>query len=80
MKDLVYRSIFPGNNIPKIRIEYKDPSFKDLLSSEVISLMKFANFTPVLDELKELELNIKEKNDPVNVFLKKLKEVSESLD
>ena len=76
MKDIVYRSIFPGNNIPKIKVDYKDTSFKETLSLEVISLIKYANFSPIIDALKLLEFKMKEQNDPVNILLKKLKEVS----
>jgi hypothetical protein len=80
MKDIVYRNIFPDNNIPKIKIEYKELNFHEMLSLEVKSLVVYANFSSIFDELKELEFNIKEQNDPVNILLKKLKEVSEASD
>jgi hypothetical protein len=80
MKDIVYRNIFPDNNIPKIKIEYKELNFHEMLSLEVKSLVVYANFSSIFDGLKELEFNIKEQNDPVNILLKKLKEVSEASD
>jgi hypothetical protein len=80
MNDIVYRNIFPNNNIPKIKIEYKEPTFEETLSSEVQSLIAYANLSRIIDALKELEFNIKEENDPINILLKKLKEVSELMD
>lgn len=76
MKDMVYRNIFPNNNIPKMRMEYKVPSFHETLFWEVTSLIDYANFSSILDVVKELEFNIKEQNDPANILIKKLEEIS----
>ncbi|MDT8717230.1 hypothetical protein IAI10_11230 [Clostridium sp. 19966] len=78
MKEIVYRSIFPNNNIPKpeIRSLAKDLSHKNELTCEVNSLINYADFSKVSSAFSKIEFEEKLKNDPVGIFLEKLQEKS----
>lgn len=76
MKEVTYRSIFPGNNIPKVTIHYKEPSIEENLIIAVNSLMYYADFSKISGIVKELEFNELVKQDPANALLQKLAELS----
>ncbi len=78
MKEVAFRSIFPGNNIPIIPVSVTTPTLIEKLSVEISSVIKNVDSAKFTDKIKELEFKILVKEDPVNALLQELKEVSDA--
>lgn len=76
MNEVIYRSIFPDNNIPKIKVTYKEPNLEEKLSVAVNSLIDYADFSKIFGIAKEIEFREKLEHNPVEALLQKLKEIS----
>ena len=78
MKEVAFRSIFPGNNIPIIPVSITTPTLIEKLSLEISSVIKTVDSSEFTDKIKELEFKILVKEDPVNALLQKLKEMTDT--
>lgn len=77
MNEIIYRSIFPDCNIPKLHIAPKtDKSFEQNIGSASISLAEFADFSKIKAFATELEFKNFVETDPVAALLQKLQEFS----
>jgi len=79
MKEVAFRSIFPGNNIPVIPISVTTPTLIEKLSVEISSVIKNVDSSKFSDRIKELEFKILVKEDPVNALLQELKEINDAM-
>lgn len=77
MKEFVYRSIFPDNNVPKIKIDMpvKDNNFIRELAEAESFLSPYLDTSRIEVLMKEIEFIHLVENDPVKALLDKLKEV-----
>lgn len=74
MSEISYRSIFPNNNIPNERLQFKPVTLKERLREEISALIDRVDFSKISAEISQLEFKLKVENDPVNTLLEQLKE------
>ena len=77
MNEIIYRSIFPNNNVPKIKIDIpiKNNSFTEELAEAESFLSAYLDISKIEILMKEIEFMHLVENDPVEALLFKLKEV-----
>lgn len=78
MDEIIYRSIFKDNNIPKFNIKPKaSKSFEKEIGSASEYLSEFADFSKIQVFAKELEFKNFVETDPAAALLQKLQEFSD---
>lgn len=76
MNEIVYRSIFPNNNIPLMEVPFKNITIKEKLTSEINLLMDNVDFDTLIANISKLELAVEEKKDPIKNLLNLIREKS----
>lgn len=76
MKEIAFRSIFPDNNIPKLKINsHCKRSFDKEIGMAETALSQYADFSKIDILIKEIEFKHLVEADPVAALIQKLQNV-----